>query len=55
MKYYTFNQVRELAIKDNSNDNKVSIGIWARLNGYIKIKKQIDKHRITLYIRPNDK
>ena len=48
MKYYTFNEVREIAIKNHSNDNKVSVGIWA------KIKKQIDKHRITLYIKLND-
>lgn len=54
MKYYTFNEVRKLAIKNNSKDNKVSVGIWAKLNGYIKIKKQIDKHRIILYIRTND-
>lgn len=54
MKYYTFNEVRELAIKNDSKDNKVSVGIWAKLNGYIKIKKQIDKHRIILYIRTND-
>lgn len=52
MKYYTFNEVREIAIKNHSKDNKVSVGIWAKLNGYLKIKKQIDKHRITLYIKP---
>ena len=44
MKYYTFNEVREIAIKNHSNDNKVSVGIWAKLN----------KHRITLYIKLND-
>ena len=54
MKYYTFNEVREIAIRNHSNDNKVSVGIWAKLNGYLKIKKQIDKHRITLYIKLND-
>ena len=41
MKYYTFNEVREIAIKNHSKDNKVSVGIWAKLNGYLKIKKQM--------------
>ena len=40
MNCLTFDQIRELAIKDNIPDNKVSIGVWAKYKGYIKKRKQ---------------
>lgn len=47
---YTYNQIRQLAISKGVADNKVSIGIFAKLQGYVKIKKQINKERKIYYI-----
>lgn len=47
---YTYNQIRQLAISRGVADNKVSIGIFAKLQGYVKIKKQINKERKIYYI-----
>lgn len=33
MKYYTFEEIKEIAF------NNGIIGIWARMNGYLKKKK----------------
>lgn len=54
MKYYTYNEVREIAIKNNSDDNRVSVGIWAKINGYIKTKKYVNKQRTVLYFKPGE-
>lgn len=39
-----FSDIRELALKEGVEDNKVSIGIWAKQNGYKK-KQSKDKNR----------
>lgn len=39
----TFNELAEVAAKDGINKDKVSVGIWAKANGYIKTRKQINK------------
>ena len=39
-KELTYAQVRELAIARYVDDNKISIGVWAKQNGYIKKKRQ---------------
>lgn len=49
MKYYTFEELKEIAFNDGITGNKVTVGIWAKMNGYLKKKKQINKKRITLY------
>lgn len=37
----TYEELRQIALKENVPDNKVYIGIWIRLNGYKKIKRTI--------------
>lgn len=54
MKYYTFEELKEIAFNNGIIGNKVTIGIWARMNGYLKKKKQINKLRITLYFNMNE-
>jgi len=29
-----YEQIREIALKQNVSDNRVSVGIWAQNNGY---------------------
>ena len=43
MEYYTFEQLKEMAFKDGIIGNKVAVGIWAKMNGFLKKKKQINK------------
>lgn len=50
-KLYTYEEIREQALNDNVDDNKVSIGIWARLMGYYKIRKQINNIQNTYYFK----
>ena len=54
MEYYTFEQLKEMAFKDGITGNKVAVGIWAKMNGFLKKKKQINKRRITFYFKLND-
>ena len=42
-KELTYAQVRELAIARYVDDNKISIGVWAKQNGYIKKKRHQDE------------
>lgn len=51
MEYYTFEQLKEMAFKDGITGNKVAVGIWARMNGFLKKKKQINKRRIIFYFK----
>ena len=41
MEYYTFEQLKEMAFKDGITGNKVAVGIWAKMNGFLKKKKQM--------------
>lgn len=50
----TYEQVRDLAIARYVDDNKISIGVWAKQNGYIKKKKQKDNRVYTIYIKINN-
>ena len=50
----TYEQVRKLAIARYVDDNKISIGVWAKQNGYIKKKKQKDNRVYTVYIKMNN-
>lgn len=52
MKHYTFKELRELAIANYVDDNKVSIGIWAKINGFMKMRKKKDKQLHCYYVRP---
>ena len=50
----TFNQLRELALTQNVDDSKTTIGIWAKLNGYSKKRRQRDNKVYTVYIKMNN-
>lgn len=49
MQLFTYEEIREKALLQGVSDNKVSIGMWASLNGYIKTRKQIKKKVYTVY------
>lgn len=52
---FTYNELREQAIKEGIADNKVSVGLWAKINGYIKTKREIrDNKFIWLYTKNDD-
>ena len=51
MEYYTFEQLKEMAFSDGITGNKVAVGIWAKMNGFLKKKKQVNKRRITFYFK----
>lgn len=42
----TFDELRELAVKEGIKDNKVSVGMWAKFNGYTRYKRKIRDNRI---------
>ena len=42
----TFDELRELAVKEGIKDNKVSVGMWAKFNGYTRYKRRIRDNRI---------
>lgn len=52
MQLFTYEEIREKALLQGISDNKVSIGMWASLNGYIKTRKQIKKKVYTVYYAP---
>jgi len=49
MTYYTYEELREQAIKQGIRDNKVHIGIWIHQQGYIKTSKQQNLIKKTYY------
>lgn len=50
----TYEELRQIALKDNIADNKVSIGIWAKINGYEKVKREIRNNKFVWLYRKND-
>ena len=62
MQTFTYEEIREKALKQGIADNRlrvglwassnVHIGMWASLNGYIKTRKQIKKKVYTIYYAP---
>ena len=44
MEYYTFEQLKEMAFKDGITGNKVAVGIWAKMNGFLKKKTSVELH-----------
>ena len=51
---FTFEELRELAMAPNVDDSKTTIGIWAKLNGFSKKRKQKDNRVYTVYIKMNN-
>ncbi len=44
---YTYQELRELALKHGIRDNKVHIGVWIQTQGYQKQRIQINHIRKT--------
>lgn len=51
---FSFEELRELAMAQNVDDSKTTIGIWAKLNGFSKKRKQKDNRVYTVYIKMNN-
>ena len=51
---FSFEELRRLALAHQVKDNKTVIGIWAKLNGYSKRRKQRDNKVYTVYIKMNN-
>ena len=51
---FSFEELRRLALAHQVKDNKTVIGIWAKLNGYFKKRKQRDNKVYTVYIKINN-
>jgi len=47
----TFQDLRVIAVKNGVPDNKTEIGIWAKNNGYYKMRKQKDKISTYYYFK----
>ncbi|MCE9001222.1 hypothetical protein ACIXUF_18915 [Bacteroides fragilis] len=50
----TYEQVRKLALAQHVDDNKTSIGVWAKQNSYLKKRRQKDNRVYTVYIKMNN-
>ena len=48
---FSFEELRRLALAHHVKDSKTVIGIWAKLNGYFKKRKQRDNKVYTVYIK----
>ena len=44
----TYTELRDIALKNNIADNKVSIGLWAKFMGYKKRRIQ-DEGKVYIY------
>ena len=51
MNLLTFTDIRIIAVKEGVPDNKTEIGIWAKNNGYYKMRKQKDKKVRNYYFK----
>ena len=51
---YTYQELRELALKYGIRDNKVHIGVWLQTQGYQKQRIQINHIRKTFYLKSHD-
>ena len=51
---FSFEELRELALAHQVADSKTVIGIWAKLNGYSKKRRQRDNKVYTVYIKMNN-
>ena len=43
MQTFTYEEIREKALKQGVTDNRLRVGLWASSNGYIKSKRKIHK------------
>ena len=48
----TYTELRDIALKNNIADNKVSIGLWAKFMGYKKRRIQDEGKTYIYYLIP---
>ena len=48
---FSYDVLRDVAIEAGVPNNRVHIGVWIRLQGYIKQRKQINRIRKTYYTK----
>lgn len=53
MQTFTYEEIREKALKQGITDNRLRVGLWASSNGYIKGKRKIRGKVITIYLIPD--
>ena len=54
MQTFTYEEIREKALKQGVTDNRLRVGLWASSNGYIKSKRKIQgKSYHGLFDTPN--
>ena len=44
MQTFTYEEIREKALKQGVTNNRLRVGLWASSNGYIKSKRKIQKN-----------
>lgn len=49
--FYDYDELRDLALKEGVLDNRVHIGVWIRLSGFTKKRKQINHTRKLYYTK----
>ena len=52
MQTFTYEGIREKALKQGITDNRLRVGLWASSNGYIKSKRKIQGKVSTVYSIP---
>lgn len=52
MQTFTYEEIREKALKQGVTDNRLRVGLWASSNGYIKSKRKIQGKVYTIYFAP---
>lgn len=50
MEEFTYQQIREKALKQGVKDNMYQVGIWAQFNGYMRRKVHRDGRHYTIYV-----
>ena len=50
MEEFTYEEIREKALKHNIPDNKFQIGMWAQFNGYMRRKVHRNGRHYTIYV-----
>ena len=51
MQTFTYEGIREKALKQGITDNRLRVGLWASSNGYIKKQKERYKERLSQSIQ----
>jgi len=50
MQEFTYEQIREKALRQGVKDNRVHIGLWANINNYLKTRRKKNGKVATYYI-----